>query len=141
METRIIHMESFTVKGYKMKGPVSKIPDLWNRLNEELQNYSNVKLAEESFGVTLAIEDGDFHYLAGIKKELSITIPEMQEIVIPSGNFIVADVLGGIENIPNVFSELMKKPEVQLRESYGFERYIHPLGAEGYTMEVFVAIE
>lgn len=141
METRIIYMESFTVKGFEMKGPISEIPKLWDRLSEELQKYPNVKLADESFGITIAIEDGFIHYLAGIKKEHCIGIPDLQEIVIPNGKFIVADVLDGIESIPYVFSELINKPGIRIRESFGLERYIHALGAEAYTLEVLMAIE
>ncbi|WP_194841485.1 GyrI-like domain-containing protein [Sporosarcina obsidiansis] len=141
METRIVHRESFIVKGYEMKGPVSDIPKLWNRLNEELQKVPTVYRAEESFGITLGIEGEIFHYLAGIKDEFSVAVSDMKEIVIPGGNFIVSEVIEGIGSISDTFSEIMKQPGIQLRRSYCFERYIHPLGAEGYTTEVWVAIE
>ena len=36
METRIVEVEEFTVKGYGLQGPLSEIPGKWDVLNAEL---------------------------------------------------------------------------------------------------------
>ena len=139
METRIAHVEQFTVKGYEMNGPVAEIPKLWDELNGVIQEKGATP--EESFGITLGMGNGEFHYLAGIKSELAEGFTDTEELIIPSGKFIVAKVEGGVEAIPAAFDALLHNPDVQLRHSYGFERYIHPAGSEGYEIEVWVAIE
>lgn len=139
METRIEVVEEFNVRGFEMKGAVSQIPALWDKLNTATP-VNGIK-AEESFGITLAMDEGMFHYLAGIEAKFAEGIPDTEEVVIPSGKFIVAKVEGGLEKIPEAFGALMQMPDIQLRHSYGFERYIHPVGSKGYEMEVWVAIE
>ena len=139
METRIEHVEQFTVKGYEMNGPVTQIPKLWDELNGVIQEKGATP--EESFGITLGMENGNFHYLAGIHSELAEGFMDTTELLIPSGKFIVAKVEGGVEAIPAAFDALMRNPDVTLRHSYGFELYIHPIGSEGYETEVWVAIE
>lgn len=138
METCIEILEEFKVRGFELKGSASQIPALWDKLYAETP-VSGSK-AEESFGVTLAIKEGVFHYLAGINAELAEGIPDTQEVLIPSGKFIVAKVEGGVEKIPEAFGRLMQRQDIQLRQSYAFERYIHPVGSVGYETEVWVAI-
>ena len=36
METRIVEVEEFTVKGYGLQGPLSEIPGKWDVLNAEI---------------------------------------------------------------------------------------------------------
>lgn len=139
METRIEQVEQFTVKGYEMRGPVTEIPKLWDELNGVIQEKGVT--SEESFGISLEMDNGIFRYLAGIKSELGEELSEMKELLIPSGKFIVTKVEGGVEEIPAAFNELLHNPDVKFRHSYGFERYIHPAGSDGYEIEVWVAIE
>ncbi|MGN7386333.1 GyrI-like domain-containing protein [Sporosarcina sp. SAFN-015] len=139
METRIEHVEHFTVKGYEMNGSVSEIPKLWDKLNGIIKE--NGAKPEDSFGVTLGMENGNFHYLAGIDAQLAEGFTDAKELTIPEGKFIVAKVEGGVEAIPAAFDALLRNPGVKLRHSYGFERYIHPIGSDGYETEVWVAIE
>lgn len=139
METRIELIEQFTVKGYEMRGEVTEIPKLWDELNGVIQEKG--AMPEESFGISLAMDNGNFHYLAGIKSELAEGFTDTKELFIPSGKFIVAKVEGGVEAIPAAFDALLRNPDVTLRHSYGFERYIHPVGSKGYETEVWVAIE
>ncbi|WP_339253241.1 GyrI-like domain-containing protein [Sporosarcina sp. FSL W8-0480] len=139
METRIEHVEQFTVKGYEMHGPVTHIPKLWDELNRVIQEKG--ASPEESFGITLGMDNGNFHYLAGIRSDFAEGFSDTKEFLIPSGKFIVAKVEGGVEDIPAVFNALLRNPDVKFRHSYGFERYIHPVGTEGYEIEVWVAIE
>ena len=139
METRIVQVEQFTVKGYEMHGPVTEIPKLWDELNRLIQEKGATP--EESFGITLGMGNGNFHYLAGIKSELAEGFTDTEELIIPRGKFIVAKVEGGIEAIPAAFDALLRNPDVTLRHSYGFERYVHPAGSKGYEIEVWVAIE
>ena len=139
METRIEHVEQFTVKGYEMHGPVTQIPKLWDELNVIIREKGAAP--EESFGITLEMGNGEFHYLAGIQSELAGGFTDTKELLIPAGKFIVAKVEGGVEAIPAAFNELLRNPDVKHRHSYGFERYIHPAGSKGYEIEVWVAIE
>ena len=87
METRIEHVEQFTVKGYEMNGPVTEIPKLWDELNEVIQEKGATP--EESFGISLEMDNGIFRYLAGIKSELAEGFSDTKELLIPSGKFIV----------------------------------------------------
>ncbi len=139
METRIEHVEQFTVKGYEMNGPVTEIPKLWDELNGVIQEKGATP--EESFGISLEMDKGIFRYLAGIKSELAEGFSDTKELLIPSGKFIVTKVEGGVEEIPAAFNALLRNPDVKFRHSYGFERYIHPAGSNGYEIEVWVAIE
>jgi predicted transcriptional regulator YdeE len=139
METRIEYVERFTVKGYEMNWPVTEIPKLWDKLNGIIRE--NGAAPEESFGITLGMASGNFHYLAGIDAQLADGFIDVKELTIPEGKFIVAKVEGGVEAIPAAFDALMRNPEVKLRHSYGFERYIHPIGSDRYETEVWVAIE
>lgn len=139
METRIERREQFTVKGYEMKGAVTEIPKLWDELNGKIAEKG--KRPDESFGITLGIENGKFHYLAGIKEELAKDFSDAKELTIPEGKFIVAKVEGDVDAIPAAFDALMRNTDVTLRHSYGFERYIHPEGSKEYETEVWVAIE
>ena len=74
METRIVEVQEFKVKGYEMKGPVSEIPAEWDKLISEIKEKGVV--VEESFGVCLAMKDEEIHYVAGIKSELAEGFPE-----------------------------------------------------------------
>ncbi|MFS0689689.1 GyrI-like domain-containing protein [Sporosarcina sp. 179-K 8C2 HS] len=139
METRIEQVEQFTVKGYEMNGPVTDIPKLWDELNHIIEKKG--AQPEESFGITLGMGNGNFHYLAGIKSESAEGFTDTKELLIPSGKFIVAKVEGGVEAIPAAFDALLRNPNVKLRHSYGFERYIHPAGSTEFETEVWVAIE
>ncbi|WP_252504658.1 GyrI-like domain-containing protein [Sporosarcina sp. Marseille-Q4943] len=139
MGTRIEQVEQFTVKGYEMNGPVTDIPKLWDELNRIIEEKG--AKPEESFGITLGMGNGNFHYLAGIKSESAESFTDTKELLIPSGKFIVAKVEGGVGAIPAAFDTLLRNPDVKLRHSYGFERYIHPIGSDGYEIEVWVAIE
>ena len=139
METRIEHVKQFTVKGYEMNGPVTEIPKLWDELNGVIEGKG--AQPEESFGITLGMDNGNFHYLAGIKSEFAEEFTDAKELTIPEGKFIVAKVEGGVEAIPAAFDALLRNPDVKLRHSYGFERYIHPIGSDGYETEVWVALE
>lgn len=139
METRIEHVQKFTVKGYEMHGPVTDIPKLWDELNEIIREKgANPK---ESFGITLGMDNGSFHYLAAIDSKLAKEFTDTKELTIPEGKFIVTKVEGGVEAIPAAFDTLMQRPDVTLRHCYGFERYIHPEGSNEYETEVWVAIE
>lgn len=139
METRIEHVQQFTVKGYEINGPVSEIPKLWDELNGIIEEKG--AKPEESFGITLGMDNGNFHYFAGIKSEFAEEFTDAKKLTIPEGKFIVSKVEGGVEAIPTAFDVLLRNPDVKLRHSYGFEQYIHPIGSEGYETEVWVAIE
>jgi len=139
METRIELVKQFTVKGYEMNGPVTDIPKLWDELNRIIEEKG--AKPEKSFGITLGMDNGTFHYLAGIHSELAKGFTDTKELVIPSGKFIIAKVEGGVEAIPAAFDALLSNPDMKLRHSYGFERYIHPAGSTGFETEVWVAIE
>ena len=139
METRVIEVEEFNVKGYGLKGPLSEIPGKWDVLNMELAEKGIV--AEESFGLCLAMKDGEIHYIAGIKSNLAEGLSDTEEGVVPAGKFIVAKVDGGVHAIPKTFNALMKTDDIQLRNCFSFERYIHPEGSEGYEIEVWLPIE
>lgn len=139
METRIELVKQFTVKGYEMNGPVSEIPKLWDELNGIIEEKGATP--EDSFGITLGMGNGNFHYLAGIDAQLAEGFTDTKELTIPEGKFIVAKVEGGVGAIPAAFDALLRNPDVKLRHSYGFEKYIHPIGFDGYETEVWVAIE
>ena len=137
METRIVEVETFKVKGYSIKGSVSEIPGLWDVLNEEIAERGII--AERSFGLCLAMEGEVIHYLAGIDADLAGELPE--EAIVPAGKFIVATVAGGIPAIPTTFNALMAMDGVKMRYSFSFERYLHPEGSDGYEIEVWLPIE
>ncbi|WP_342514134.1 GyrI-like domain-containing protein [Sporosarcina sp. FSL K6-1522] len=137
METRIVEVETFKVKGYAMKGPVAEIPGLWDGLNTEIANRGIV--AEESFGLCLAMEGQEIYYLAGVEADLAEAFPE--EAIVPAGKFIVALAEGGVSAIPTTFNALMAMDSVKMRHSFSFERYIHPAGSNGYDIEVWLPIE
>lgn len=139
METRIVEVEEFKVKGYGLKGPLSEIPGKWDVLNAEIAESSII--AEESFGLCLAMKDGEIHYIAGIKSNLAEGLQNIEEAVVPAGKFIVAKVEGGVHEIPTAFNALMKTDGIQLRNCFSFERYIHPKGSTGYDIEVWLPIE
>lgn len=139
METRIVEVDEFIVKGYELKGPFSEIPSKWDRLNLEIgkQGIS----AEESFGVCVSVTGGEIHYIAGIKSNLAGGLPDTEEIVISAGKFIVAKVEGGIPAIQTAFEAIHQMNDIKLRNGYGMERYIHPAGSKGYAIEVWMPIE
>lgn len=137
METRIVEVEAFKVKGYAMKGPLSEIPGLWDVLNAERAKKGVV--AEQSFGLCLAMQDEEIHYLAGIESNLAEDFPE--EAVVPAGKFMVAKVEGGVHEIRTTFTALLRMDGIRLRNSFSLERYIHPVGTEGYEIEVWLPIE
>lgn len=139
METRTVEVEEFKVKGYGLKGPLSEIPGKWAVLNTEISEKGIV--AEESFGLCLAMKDGEIHYIAGIKSILAEGLQNTEEAVVPAGKFIVAKVEGGVHAIPPAFNALMKMDGIQLRNCFSFERYVHPEGSNGYDIEVWLPIE
>lgn len=139
METRIVEMEETTVKGYGLVGPVSEIPAEWEKLGEEIADKGVV--VEESFGVCLKMEGDIIHYIAGVKSNLAEGFPNTQEVVIPSGKFIVATVEGGIPGIPATYDAIIKMDTIKLRDCYDFERYLHLAGAIGDTIEIWMPIE
>ena len=139
MDTRIVEVDEFIVKGYELKGPFSEIPSKWDRLNMAIQEQG--VLAEESFGVCVSVNGGDIHYIAGIKSKLAEGLLDTEEIVISAGKFIVAKVEGGIIAIPTAFEAIHKMDNIRLRNGYGMERYVHPEGSEGYAIEVWMPIE
>lgn len=138
METRIVEIEEFKVKGYGLKGPLAQIPSKWQILNSEIEGKSVV--AEESFGVCLAMEGEEIHYIAGIKSNLSEGFPDTEEVIIPAGKFIVATVEGGIPGIPVTYDAIIKMDTITLRECYDFERYIHPIGFTEDVIEIWMPI-
>ncbi|WP_318616073.1 GyrI-like domain-containing protein [Sporosarcina sp. YIM B06819] len=139
MDTRIIEVEAFTVRGFGLRGPLSDIPGIWDVLNAQLAEKSIV--AEESFGLCLAMKDREIHYLAGIQSELGDGLVEAEEAVVPAGKFLVAAVEGGVSAISITFTALMRMEGIQMRNSISLERYIHPVGSEGYEIEVWLPIE
>ncbi|HJF33218.1 MAG TPA: GyrI-like domain-containing protein [Sporosarcina psychrophila] len=139
MQTRIVEVEAFKVKGYGLKGPLSEIPGKWDVLNAEIDKQGIV--AEESFGLCLAMKAEEIHYIAGIKSHLAEGFPVTEEVVVPAGKFLVAKVEGGVPAIPTAFNTLMKTDGIQLRRCFSFERYIHPKGTSGYEIEVWLPIE
>ncbi len=139
MDTRIIEVEAFTVKGFGLKGPLSNIPGIWDVLNAQLAEKEIV--AEESFGLCLAMKGQEIHYLAGIQSELAEGLGEAEEAVVPAGKFIVAKVAGGVTEIQTTFAQLLHMDGIQLRNSFGLEHYIHPVGSKGYEIEVWLPIE
>ncbi|GEN83416.1 hypothetical protein SLU01_17280 [Sporosarcina luteola] len=139
METRIVESEGFTVRGYQVKGPVSEIPAEWDRLNKVI-NEEDV-IVEESFGVCLSMENDVIHYIAGLKEELTNGFPDTKEVVIPAGKFIVAKVEGGIPGIPAAYDYIIQMDNIQLRDCYDFERYVHPAGVTEDIIEIWMPIE
>jgi len=139
VDTRIVEVEEFKVKGYGLKGPLSEIPVKWDVLNSELAEKGIV--TEESFGLCLAMKDGEIHYIAGIKSNLAEGLQDIEEAVVPAGRFMVAKVEGGVHAIQMAFNALMKTEGIQLRNHFSFERYIHPEGSDGFDIEVWLAIE
>ena len=139
MDTRIVEVDEFIVKGYELKGPFSEIPSKWDKLNMEIQEQDI--LAEESFGVCVSVNGEEIHYIAGIKANLAKGLLNTEEIVISAGKFIVAKVEGGITAIPTAFEAIHKMDDIRLRNGYGMERYVHPEGTEGFTIEVWMPIE
>ena len=139
MEKRIETIEGFTLSGYELKGPAEEIPALWDKLNSMIGD--NGVAAGESFGITMAMNGAEFHYLAGIKSELVDGVEGLTSLTVPGGRFIVGTVEGGNDMIPAMFDTLMQTPDVEMRYSYGFERYIHPEASKAYETEVWVPIE
>ena len=139
METRIVEMEETTVKGYGLVGPVSEIPAEWGKLNKEIADKGVV--VEESFGVCLKMEGEIIHYIAGVKSNLAEGFPATEEVIIPAGKFIVATVEGGIPGIPAAYDFIIKMGDIKLRDCYDFERYLHPAGAVGDVIEIWMPIE
>ncbi|NYF25833.1 GyrI-like domain-containing protein [Sporosarcina sp. JAI121] len=139
METRIVDVEKFKVKGYALKGPLSEIPGKWDVLNAEIAKQGVV--AEESFGLCLSMKDGDIHYIAGIKSHLAEGFPDTEEALVSGGKFMVGKVDGGVSAIRTAFNAIMKTDGIQLRNSFSFERYLHPEGSNGYDIEVWLPIE
>lgn len=139
METRIVEIEEMTVVGYGLVGPVSDIPGKWEILNTEIANKGVV--AEESFGVCLSMEGEEIHYIAGIKSNLAEGFHNTKQVTIPAGKFIVAKVEGGIPGIPATYDAIIKMEDIQLRECYDFERYVHPGGTVDHDIEIWMPIK
>ena len=139
METRIVEKEAFKVKGYGLIGPVAQIPAKWEKLIAEINNKGIV--VEESFGVCLKMEGDEIHYIAGVNAELAEGFPNTEEVTIPAGKFVVATVEGGIPGIPATYDAIIKMDDIQLRDCYDFERYIHPGGMAGDVIEIWMPIE
>lgn len=139
METRIVESEGFVVRGYEVKGPVADIPAKWDILNGDIREEGIV--VEESFGVCLKMEGEIIHYIAGVKSELAQKLPGTDEVVIPAGRFVVATVEGGIPGIPATYDFIIQMKDIQLRECYDFERYVHPVGATEDIIEIWMPIE
>ncbi|GKV54989.1 hypothetical protein NCCP2222_09360 [Sporosarcina sp. NCCP-2222] len=139
MDKRIETIEGFTVSGFEVKGSVEEIPALWDKVNAMLCEKGIA--ADDSFGITMAINGTEFHYLAGVKSEWTEGVEGLTSLTVPGGRFIVGTVEGGIEMIPAMFDTLMQTPDVEMRYSYGFERYIHPDPSKPYETEVWVPIE
>ena len=139
MEKRIETVEGFTVYGFEMEGAADQIPALWDKLNAAL--CDNDIQAGVSFGITMKIENDGFHYMAGVSAEEAARLPDATSLIVPGGRFIVGRVDGGIEMIPAMFDTLMQTPDIDMRDSYGFERYIHPDPKKPYETEVWVPID
>ncbi len=139
METRIVEVEEFRVKGYELQGTLSEIPGKWDYLNGEIAKRGVV--AEESFGICLSMKGGELHYIAGIKSNLAEGLTDTKEVIIRGGRFIVAKVDGGIPAISTTFDAILKMDDIQLRDGYGMERYIHAEGSTGYEIEVWMPVE
>ncbi|MBD7983795.1 MerR family transcriptional regulator [Sporosarcina sp. Sa2YVA2] len=139
METRIVESAGFVVRGYEVKGPVSDIPAKWDILNGDIREERIV--VEESFGVCLKMEGEIIHYIAGLKSELAQQLPGTDEVVIPAGKFVVAKVEGGIPGIPAAYDFIIQMKDIQLRECYDFERYVHPAGSTEDIIEIWMPIE
>lgn len=138
METRIVEIGEMTVKGYGLIGPVAQIPAEWEKLNAEIANKGVA--VEESFGVCLKMEGEEIHYIAGIQSPLAEGFANTKEVVIPAGKFIVATVEGGIPGIPATYDAIIKMEDIQLRECYDFERYVHPVGSTEDVIEIWMPI-
>lgn len=123
METRIVEIEEFKVKGFALKGPLSQIPEKWEKLNSIIEEAGVA--AEESFGVCISMNQGEIHYIAGIKSNLADRFSDTEEVVVSGGKYIVASVEGGIPAIPTTFNAIMKMPDIRIRGGYAIERYTH----------------
>ena len=137
METRIIEVEEFVVKGYALKGTLEEIPGKWEILNSVIAEKGVV--ADESFGVCLSMENGIIHYIAGIESQLAENFPDTEEVIIPGGKYIVAPVEEGIPGIPITFNKIMELPNFKLGYGYAIERYTHP--ENELLIEVWLPIE
>ena len=137
METRIIEVKEFTVKGYGLQGPLEQIPGKWDILNLEIEEKCIV--AEESFGVCLSMEGGIIHYIAGIESHHAEKLTDTEEVVISAGKYIVAPVEGGITAIPKTFNKLLELIDFRMRDGYAIERYTHP--ENELIIEVWLPIE
>ena len=79
METRIVEIEEFKVRGYKLKGPLTEIPGKWEKLNAEIivQGID----VNESFGVCMSMKNGEIVYVAGIKSDIAEGLPDTEECI------------------------------------------------------------
>ena len=139
LKTRIEEVEEFKVKGYGLKGALSDIPSKWDLLNGEIAKKDVGP--EESFGVCLEMEGDKLHYIAGINSSFAEDFTDTEEVVIPAGKFLVAEVEGGIPAIRTTFEAIFKMNDIRLRKCYSFQRYIYPEGSSGYEIEVWMPIE
>lgn len=137
LETRIIEVEEFVVKGYSVKGSLDQIPGKWDFLNSEIEEKGIV--ADESFGVCLSMEEGLIHYIAGIKSDYADKLIDTEEVVIPAGKYIVAPVEDGIPAISATFNKLLELLNFRMRDGYAIERYTHPNNE--LIIEVWLPIE
>lgn len=139
MDTRIVEVEAFSVRGFDRIGPLTMIPELWEDFNSALaENEIHV---DESFGVCLRADQDEFHYIAGIQSTISAALPNSKEVPIPKGKYIVGLVKDGVHAIPAAFDVLMQRKDIQFRPSYAMERYVHPKGSKGFEIEVWLPIE
>lgn len=138
METRIVEIEEFKVKGYQLKGPISQIPSKWEKLNAAI--IAQGIDVNESFGVCISMEHGKIYYIAGIKSNLAEGLPDSEQVHIAGGRYAIATVEGGIPSIAESFNAIMKMPGIQLRDGYSLERYIHPEGSNIDQIEVWMPI-
>ena len=137
METRIIEVEEFVVKGYGLKGSLDQIPSKWDFLNAEIAEKGIV--TDESFGVCLSMEEGIIHYIAGIKSNYADKLIDTEEVVISAGKYIVAPVEDGIPAITATFNKLLDLLNFRMRDGYAIERYTHPINE--LIIEVWLPIE
>ncbi|WP_438317982.1 GyrI-like domain-containing protein [Sporosarcina sp. FA9] len=139
MDTRIVEVEAFSVRGFDRIGPLTMIPELWENFNSALAE--NEIHADESFGVCLRAEKDEFHYIAGINSTILAGLANSIEVTIPKGKFIVGLVEDGVHEISASFETLMQRKDIQFRPSYALERYVHPKGSTGFEIEVWLPIE
>ena len=124
METRIIEVEEFVVRGYGLKGSLDQIPGKWDFLNSKIAEKGIV--ADEFFGVCLSMEEGIIHYIAGIKSNYAEKLIDTEEVVVSAGKYIVAPVEDGVAAIPTTFNKLLELLNFRMRYGYAIERYTHP---------------